>query len=240
MEFLARVNPRYFAGIELFAAKKGFRYDLQGVHIEPHPEKGAVIVATDGHRLAAIHDPDGMCKEPIIVGEIPKGLLSACKAKGSEKHMTVPGKLWIGNGGAILTHSFADGEPDDSFDHRVLHASKIKLIDARYLDWRRVVSTLTAAEGLPIPALNASYVASVSEALRIMNPTDNAPVVRLYGNGTECAVVARCGGLDIAELFVAVIMPLRYDNVPKSAIPNWMAPKAKPRLKYRGSELVTA
>lgn len=241
MEFLACVNPRYFAGIELFAAKNGVRYYLQGVYIEPHHEKGAVIVASDGHRLAAIHDPDGMCKEPIIVGEITKGLISACKSKGSAKRMTVPGKLWIGNGGAILTHSLAsEHAPDDSFDPAVLHASKIRLLDGKFPDWRQVVGKLSAAEGKPIPVLNAGYVASVSDALRIMDPTDKAPVVRLYGNGTECAAVARCGNLDIGERFVALIMPLRHDSFPKAVLPGWMAPKAKPRLKYRGSELVTA
>src|SRR3546814_11168706 len=36
----------------------------------PHPEKGAVIVATNGHVMGMIHDPDGYCAKPIIVGDI--------------------------------------------------------------------------------------------------------------------------------------------------------------------------
>lgn len=241
MEFLARVNARYFAGIQLFAAQQDVRYYLNGVSIEPHPEKGAVIVATDGYRLAAIHDPDGMCKEPIIVGEITKGLISACKAKGSLPRMTIPGHLWISRNGALLTNSFAGEQPPvDSFDATVLHASKITLVDGKFPDWRKVIRQRVVARGEPMPSVNAEYIAAVSEACRIMSPTARKrPIIRLTGTGSTGVVIARSHDFDLAERFVAAIMPCRAED-PKTLLPTWMAPKAKPRLKYRGSELVTA
>lgn len=87
MDIIARVNPKYFAAINLFAAENDVRYYLCGVYIEPHPEKGAVIVATNGHIIGIIHDPEGFCAKPIIVGDITKPLISACRSKGICKGM---------------------------------------------------------------------------------------------------------------------------------------------------------
>lgn len=43
--------------IEPFQSSEETRYYLTGVHIGPHPE-GAILVATDGHTLAAMLDRD--------------------------------------------------------------------------------------------------------------------------------------------------------------------------------------
>lgn len=37
------------------------------VHIEPHPTKGAIIVATDAHRMLVCHDEDGTCPRALAL-----------------------------------------------------------------------------------------------------------------------------------------------------------------------------
>lgn len=43
------------------------RYYLNGVYIQPHPNGGALLVATDGHRLFVAHDVGGTCDKAAIV-----------------------------------------------------------------------------------------------------------------------------------------------------------------------------
>src|SRR5690606_12660465 len=128
MNYLARVNPKYFAAIELYAAKNDIRYYLNGVRIEPHPQQGAVIVATNGYRLAAIHDPDGWCEEPIIVGDIPRSLVAACKAKDNELTFTTPKQLWVSKTSAVVMGCDDTEPPQDPFNPMALHATRITLI----------------------------------------------------------------------------------------------------------------
>src|SRR5690554_4169346 len=133
-DYIAKVNPRYFAAAQLFAAVSDIRFYLNGVRLEPHPEGGAIIVATDGHTMAVLYDPEGYVREPIIVGGITKGLISACKAKGNPVRFTRPERLLIGRKCAVVS-GHKSQEPDP-FDPMALHAEKIELIDANYPDWR--------------------------------------------------------------------------------------------------------
>lgn len=226
MEFLARVNPKYFAAIQIFASTKDIRYYLNGVRIEPHPEQGALIVATDGHRLAVMHDPDGMCKEPIIVGEITKSLVSACRAKGKLTKLNVPANLWICRGGAIVTADESKAEPSDLFADAVLHMSKIKLIEAKYPDWRRVIPKKRDLKADHFPILNGDYVADVSEAARLLlgdSKRYSTPHLSLESTGRDCSVIVRIVRQDLEDRFVAVIMPVRAEPV-KTILPTWLMP----------------
>lgn len=58
----ARILAQYYAEAGLFVTKEQSRYSLDALRIEPHPEKGVVIVATDGHTLCVFHDQGGVCE----------------------------------------------------------------------------------------------------------------------------------------------------------------------------------
>lgn len=57
-------NPAFLAAASLFVSKEETRYYLNGVLIEPAPQGGVFLVATDGHRLVCFHDPEGMTDAP--------------------------------------------------------------------------------------------------------------------------------------------------------------------------------
>lgn len=237
MEFLARVNPRYFAAIELFSAKNDVRYYLNGVCIEPHPERGVIIVATNGHRLAAIHDPDGWCKKTLIVGDIPKGLIAACKAKGNPATLTEPKALWISKTGAVVMPLATEEQgPDDPFDKLVLYANKISLIDGVFPDWRRVVPTERTEKAERLPAVNPKYLSDLNAAAGLLGIRHLS--IRLEANGEGLPIVARMDASDLLDRFIGIIMPVRSEPIPTIA-PSWLMPKQKPRVKFRGGALVT-
>lgn len=239
MNYLARVNPKYFAAIELYAAKQDVRYYLNGVRIEPHPQQGAIIIATNGHRLAAIHDPDGWCKEPIIVGDIPRSLVAACKAKGNELKFTAPKQLWVSKTSAVVMGCDDSAPPQDPFNVMALHAVRITLIDGNYPNWQRVLPKKRAELPTRFPSLNPAYLAELHEVASILDPLSrkHGAAVRLEALDEHSSIVARIPRLDLLERFVAVIMPLRDMEFPRTIVPAFAmtaepTPKAKPRVRH--------
>ena len=61
-----RVGAPFLAAAALFVSRDVARYYLTGVYIEPAKDGGALLVATDGHRLIALRDPEGVCDKPFI------------------------------------------------------------------------------------------------------------------------------------------------------------------------------
>lgn len=245
MEFLARVNPRYFAGIERFAAAKDVRFYLCGVFIEPHPHGGVTIVATDGHIMAAAYDPEGWCAEPIIVGDITRPLLSACKKRGLPSARAE--QLWIAKDCAVVSSSAETEPPPAPFGEAALHSSKISIIDGQFPDWRRVMPNDRTVRPAEFPAVNGRYLATVSEAVQIMADTHrslNVNSIRLYPDGDSLSVVVRSLDLDLADRFVALVMPVQADKL-YAVLPYFVKhapapkPKVKPRVKVRAGEIVT-
>lgn len=241
MEFLARVNPRYFAGIERFAAVKDVRFYLCGVFIEPHPHGGVTIVATDGRIMAAAHDPDGWCAEPIIVGDITKPLLSACKKRGLPSARAE--QLWIAKDCAVVSSSAETEPPPAPFGEAALHSSKISIIDGKFPDWRRVMPLERQVAPTEFPPVRPEYMATVSEALQIMQDSKYSSM-RLYADGDALSVVIRTLDADLMDRFVALVMPAHADQLP-TVVPEFVKhapapkPKVKPRVKVRAGEIVT-
>lgn len=61
------INAQYYKEAMAFVPTSQSRYALNCIHIEPHPEKGVLIVATDGHRLGIFRDINGECAEAVTV-----------------------------------------------------------------------------------------------------------------------------------------------------------------------------
>lgn len=250
IEHIARVNPKYFAAIELFMAKCDVRYYLNGIYIEPHREKGVVIVATNGRTLAAFHDPDGWAEKAIIVGGISKQLISACCTKGTNR-IGGSHSLFIGIDFAVVTSQ--EGTPESAFDAHNLYAGRIELVDAKYPDWKRVVEGASkSGADRGAGAINPDYLALLSKVLYRLNRTKYG-CVRAYGSAAfdkdergSTSTVFRLDGADIADRFVALLMPIR-DSLPlDKPLPDAFAPiplpapKAKPRLRHTASGWVDA
>ena len=75
-----KFNIEYLPMLAAFAAKQDARYYLNGFHVKPHPEKGVILTATDGHCLVTIHDEDGFTDGDYIY-PISKELLKAANKK---------------------------------------------------------------------------------------------------------------------------------------------------------------
>lgn len=226
MKVIARVNPRYFAAINLFAADKDVRYYLCGVRIEPHPEKGVVLIATNGHVMGVAHDPDGFCSEPIIVGDISKQLITACCARNGIVKGVPPKSLYITDGGAIVDFGDIAEHEIDPFGKTAMHSSRIALVDGQFPNWRRVLPVQADSPEKPA-TVAAHYLSLLEKVVKAFGVQRYCPGVMLrYADGK--AIVVRIGAPELDERFAAVIMQLRNDNPPDSHLPEWLMPKEEP------------
>lgn len=117
-----RVNADLFRIAYTCASKEDVRYFLSGVYIEPHPAGGAILTATDGHRMVSIHDVDGEASTGAIVS-VTKEFLGLCKS-GAE----IPRQLHVFGPDATVKEG---GTP--------IGFAANCIVPGAFPDWRKVV-----------------------------------------------------------------------------------------------------
>ncbi|HBO9211544.1 TPA: hypothetical protein L5D58_006534, partial [Pseudomonas aeruginosa] len=82
MELLARAKAHYLAAVSLFMAHNDVRYYLNGISIEPASQGGVLLIATNGHHIGVMHDPDGWASNKIIISP-SKALVAGLKKRNA-------------------------------------------------------------------------------------------------------------------------------------------------------------
>lgn len=190
-----------------FISKEETRYYLNGAAFD----KG-LIVATDGHRLAAIKpsDYDGADAELFIMpGETIKKI---CAVKSNRK---LPLYVKIEKGVKYWAASVYEGKPDDESELPQLATFSFQPIDGTFPDWRRVIPS---AENFDKPSqarFNAAYLGEFKSL-----GTD----LTIYLNNDPAAPsLIRSSGIDFEA--VGVLMPMRKDV--ESVLPEWLGTVGK-------------
>lgn len=195
---MINVNADLFRATALFVSTEATRYYLQGVYIAPHAAGGAVLVATDGHRLLAAHDVDGTCTAPAIV-KLDKVGLSACKRGKND----IPARRV----------TLADGESRAWIlsDGKQVAFSDDAIVDGAFPGWRRVLpragSNTPDADTLTVGAYNAEYLATFGAAAKIINDSRTPAISIRHGVHNGPAFIGV--GSDIA---FGVLIPTRVDG----------------------------
>jgi|GEM_PF-6022871 len=83
----ARIHSNYYREAGLFVTTEESRYALHSLRIEPHPEKGVLVIATDGHSMAVFHDTGGECEREGVTLVFNKSLSDMCTG---ERILEVP------------------------------------------------------------------------------------------------------------------------------------------------------
>jgi len=146
-EELLAPNPA-FADVGLvrralkFAAKSDMRYYLMGVCIKPSKSGGVLVMATDGHCMLVLHDPNGKADKsyilPFAKGRNEKGL--------AERHAT---HVVVSPKGDITVVDMKA---------RSLFICPEPLIDGKYPDVEGTVANLSAYEAGIKGAFNPAYM----------------------------------------------------------------------------------
>lgn len=188
---MIKVKASYFKAASVCMSTEETRYYLNGVYIEPCAAGGVTLTATDGHRLVCIHDKDGTCDKPTIVG-LPKGAL---KVRNPEGDVTV-------------------GE-DGLFRHGTFISLNTVIVDGTYPDYRHVVC-LTEKSGLghaAAPAIKGRYLADFARIASILaEQRDDQMAVRIITGPAE-SEPALISFPSSAHAF-GIIMPMRASPPP--------------------------
>lgn len=211
-----RVDAKLFNACRQVQSTEETRYYLNGVYVQPHPEKGALLVATDGHRMMVAHDQGGVCKKEAICA-IDKEAFSR-KAERPE----------------VVTQIEIDGEGIASVG-TTYRSVKSVFIEGTYPDWSRVLRpVLELAKkrfyGKPVfdaAAFNGRYLAHLPKIAAILGDgIDTRPVKLVTFNEHDPALVLYP---NFPNVF-GVLMPMRAASM-EPALPAFMKEVLEPSRK---------
>lgn len=198
----------------LFRSTEETRYYLNGIFIDPLPDGGVRLSATDGHRLCMFRDDAGFTSAPCIA-MLPKSALDAVKRC---KHRDF---VWFGVVGehdgkgrheARIFNAFeapvselADIREamEDITNPHVVWAGAVEMIDGEFPDIEYVVPARRAETSVGA-AFNQKLMAAFGE---VAGDLGGASVCRIYPSGKDPAIID-CGRAD----FLGVLMPIGHDS----------------------------
>lgn len=202
------VNEKLFRAVAVAVSTEETRYYLNGVHICAHPDGGAYLVATDGHRMLVGCDEGATFDWPgsdSVIVRPDKKLLAAAKTSARQEE---PNRIAIEYGATVSV--LMPGDDDTS-----TASFAGLLIDGTFPDWRRVIPTVDKYKHAACQCFNARYLADFGTAARIMTGQKEALISTLANDEHSPALV----DLGVPNLF-GVLMPIRKSNDP--ARPAWL------------------
>ena len=211
-----------------FASTEETRYYLNGVNVEPAPNgDGAVITATDGHRLfsaidrSAMIDPDA---KPFVL-QVPKDALKLCRPKKDARRIIV--------NHATLTATIHAVDSDivgDVQQTKPVSAPFDCIIDGTFPDWRRVMpgqldaTASTSFEGKYL----ASFAAAGDELAKHEFNGANITTTQILSASTNAPAWIRWSGID--DAFGVLIPRIMPSHKPPQSISHPAWTRAKPAL----------
>jgi hypothetical protein len=90
---LININANFLRASAICQSSETVRYYINCIRIEPHPDEGALLISTDGHRLLVIHDKTAFCRKAISI-TLDKVALAQCKPQGG-----IPPRLLVAEDG---------------------------------------------------------------------------------------------------------------------------------------------
>jgi DNA polymerase-3 subunit beta len=212
------INARYYIEAGAFVTKEVSRYSL--VRVEPHPDGGAVIVATDGHTMGVFHDREGKCDEPVTIAFRPEIARLAKAKRGTIRQIRVNGDLDI----------VQPATRKDVARTLVRFFDAVVTDNSQFPSWRSVMPSAT--EAVKHSTFNGNYLARCALAKQEYR---NEGIAIFQKDATTQAVIRTS-----RDDFVGIVMPMRVDGLdtpyPKVFQP-FLTPKpkaAEPREEAKG------
>lgn len=228
MDYIARVNPRYFAALHHLADTNDVRFFLNGITLERHAAGGVVMIATSGHVLGVMHDSKGWMADGvnrITVARADKATLAAIL----KRRLEPVGDLWIAERCAVLAAKLPDNPPPEPLGAGALHSAKSALLDMPHpMKWRRHFERRSdLSEGRPMPHVNPELLARFARFAR--DAGEQHVGAHLQPGADDRPVIVRFSAGDLADDFIGAVMGMRYCSKP-TGLPDWLHTQ-KPRIR---------
>jgi DNA polymerase-3 subunit beta len=189
----AIINAKYYAEAGAFTSKEETRYTLKAIRVEPHPEGGAVIVATDGHTLGLFYDEAGICDKPAQI-EFRKEIARFCEPTTQKDKTTFVRLMQIDDDVTIVEAMSGCGYDEEPLS-RVVRFFNVTA-QGSFPDWRMVLPTAPSESHLDF---NPDYLA------RGASGSKASPGISVWAENPEAQAVVRSSRED----FIAIVMPMK-------------------------------
>lgn len=201
------INARYYLEAGAFVTKEVSRYTLNAVRVEPHPDGGAAIIATDGHTMGIFHDRDGVCDEPVTIAFRPEIAYLAKAKKGTVRLIKV-------NGDLDIIQPASKSVPEQVL---VRFFNAILTNSSQFPNWRQVLPD--EEEATHRADFNGKYLARCA----LGKAQYHSDGISIFQKDENTQAVIRTGRDD----FVGIVMPMRL-NVERP-YPSAFQPFLKPK-----------
>lgn len=194
--------------VSRFISREETRYYLNGICFTAHPSGGVLMVATDGHTLGAVHDPDGVIELGEKVRELIIPVSEDCKKK--MKKMRDGVFYWRKNVTSLLPPHAMHQKPDVLANYNDWHdyMESAEAIDGTFPDWPRVVPK-GACKPVSYFDFKADYLARFEGEMG---------GVRIYGNAPAEPHILKISSI---PTFMGVLMPMQIRECGESPYPDW-------------------
>lgn len=200
----ADVDARLFRAAAVCASTETVRSYLCGVRIERHPVKGALLIATDGHRLVVLHDDGAWCRRAVTV-PLDRAGLDACRTP----------KKFSGTAPRVIV----EGDGTVRVGAGYVAPSKIKPKND-YPDWRKVVPVRKWS--FASASFSAGYLADFGKIAELLGSPQRCIRVLIGDDQPSPALIL----FPDDPLAFGLLMPMKAD-VPGDGVPAWMQPVMK-------------
>ncbi len=182
-----------------------WRFYLGGVYVEPAKAGGVLLVATDGHILACLHDKDGSASHPTIINP-NKDMLAWAKRSNGRRFLKF-GQARILMRDGELIGAFANNiSKDGSVESSLIEARQWRdaWIDGNFPDYRRAIPKDSDVN----PIMSGVSAPLIAKAHAILGDKVHCCMsFRAEKNDGISPMVARIDNDDVAGF--CIIMPMR-------------------------------
>lgn len=200
------VTLKKVAAVLPFIGKEETRYYLTGFYVEPHKNKGVILVGTDGHTMGVAYDPDGKADKPVIWKP------SRCLIAAAKSYKPVTEVQFEDEDSIEKITTPTDGEMVE-----LTAPSMGSEVDGKFPDWRKVVCPITNAESREFNAEYLIRFAGISSLLGGLNMT----VREFARDGNVDKLGARFISAKSDDSFVGLIMPMKT-TTSSISLPDWL------------------
>lgn len=211
------IKARLMAAVAQFKAKHDIRFYLNGVLVEPDPNGGAFLVATNGHAMGVWRDETATGVERPIIVSVDDRLLQACRGSDLKRLVVRDSRL------AVVLIPDSNPEREQELYIQPIEAKKNGVpaweVEGKFPDWVKVVPrpASTGIKGF----VNPHYIHMAETAVAIGGGNAKYPGLMFDQANADHSILVQSHSPG-AEGFLAVIMAMRGEAVP---YPKWMAAK---------------
>ena len=229
LPFRCIVNADLFRRAMCCISKEPTRHYLQGVHIEPHKNGGALLVSTDSRRMIVIYDKDAFVEGGTAIIRPCSLIAKALAAKSTlPQFIAVSGATLVLANNPPVVRNPGDPKIKHKRDNKALLAMTTKpdrnvhaiqwcdvIIDGKFPAWRAVVPK-QIVDGAQIGDFNAEYLRTLGGALG-----DVGSATKILASSKDEGHPHLVFGTNREVDGFGLIMPMR-GGFAKSALPAWM------------------